>query len=97
MRLQLIPESGTIKISTTATGPALSLVGAESIDPGVKVTVKSSGVDYNKPVTWENEGYGKFCWKIEPFGDRDYIYSLSKSSCTTRCSICGIGVLNGDC
>ena len=70
------PESGTIKISTTATGPALSLVGAESIDPGVKVTVKSSGADYNKPITWVNEGYGKFCWKIEPFGDRDYIYSL---------------------
>ena len=70
------PESGTIKISTPDSGPALSLVGAESIDPGVKVTVKSSGVDYNKPITWVNEGYGKYCWKIEPFGDRDYIYSL---------------------
>ena len=70
------PESGTIKISTPASGPALSLVGAESIDPGVTVTVKSSGVDYNKPITWVNEGYGKYCWKIEPFGDRDYIYSL---------------------
>ena len=70
------PQSGTIKISTPGSGPALSLVSAESVDPGIKVTVKSSGVDYNKAITWVNEGYGKFCWKIEPFGDKDYIYSL---------------------
>jgi hypothetical protein len=70
------PDSGTITISAPEDGSGLSLVSAESIDPNIKVTVKSSGVDYNKAVTWVNEGYGKFCWKIEPFGDRDYIYTL---------------------
>jgi len=69
-------QSGTIKISNTGSDPALTLVGVESIDPNVTVIVKSSGADYNKPVTWVNEGYGTFCWKIEPFGDRDYIYTL---------------------
>ena len=69
-------ESGTIKISNTTSGPALSLVTAESVDSGIKVTVKSSGVDYNKAITWVNEGYGSYCWKLEPFGDRDYIYTL---------------------
>ncbi len=69
-------ESGTIKISKSGSGPALSLVGVESVDPDIEITVKSSGVDYNKPVTWVNEGYGTYCWKLEPFGDRDYIYTL---------------------
>ncbi|MEN9746049.1 MAG: hypothetical protein RL729_521 [Actinomycetota bacterium] len=69
-------DSGTIKISNTTSGPALSLVSAESVDTGIKVTVKSSGVDYNKAITWVNEGYGSYCWKLEPFGDRDYIYTL---------------------
>jgi len=69
-------ESGTIKISNPSSGPALSLVGVESVDPDIEITVKSSGVDYNKPVTWVNEGYGTYCWKLEPFGDRDYIYTL---------------------
>ena len=69
-------DSGTIKISNTTSGPALSLVSAESVDSGIKVTVKSSGVDYNKAITWVNEGYGSYCWKLEPFGDRDYIYTL---------------------
>ena len=69
-------DSGTIKISNTTSGPALSLVSAESVDLGIKVTVKSSGVDYNKAITWVNEGYGSYCWKLEPFGDRDYIYTL---------------------
>jgi hypothetical protein len=70
------PDSGTISISAPEDGSGLSLVSAESIDPNIEITVKSSGVDYNKAVTWVNEGYGKFCWKIEPFGDRDYIYTL---------------------
>ena len=69
-------DSGIIKISNTTSGPALSLVSAESVDSGIKVTVKSSGVDYNKAITWVNEGYGSYCWKLEPFGDRDYIYTL---------------------
>jgi hypothetical protein len=69
-------QSGTIKISNTGSDPALTLVGVESIDPNVTVIVKSTGADYNKPVTWVSEGYGTFCWKIEPFGDRDYIYTL---------------------
>ncbi|MFM8815143.1 MAG: hypothetical protein ACKOE0_03920, partial [Actinomycetes bacterium] len=69
-------QSGTIKISNATSGPALSLVSAESVDSGIKVTVKSSGVDYNKAITWANEGYGSYCWKLEPFGDRDYIYTL---------------------
>ena len=69
-------DSGTIEISNPSSGPALTLVGVESVDPNIEITVKSSGVDYNKPVTWVNEGYGTYCWKIEPFGDRDYIYTL---------------------
>ncbi|NBN90992.1 MAG: hypothetical protein EBV24_11995, partial [Actinobacteria bacterium] len=57
------PNSGTVKISSPSSGPGISLSGVESTDPNVKVTVKSSGVDYNKPITWMNEGYGLFCWK----------------------------------
>ena len=69
-------QSGTIKISNTGSDPALTLVGVESVDPNIQVSIKSSGADYNKPITWVSEGYGAFCWKIEPFGDRDYIYML---------------------
>ncbi|MEY2939612.1 MAG: hypothetical protein RIS58_599, partial [Actinomycetota bacterium] len=70
------PNSGTIKISSPSSGPGVSLSGVESTDPNVKITVKSSGVDYNKSITWMNEGFGLFCWKLEPFGDRDYVYTL---------------------
>jgi hypothetical protein len=41
---------------------------------GATVTeVQSPGVDYNFPATFQEQGYGDLCWKIEDFEDEDGI------------------------
>jgi len=66
---------GTIEIDPKKDGPGVQLLDAKTNDPDVKVVVKSSGSDYNKPQTWVNEGFGSFCWKLEPFNG-EYTYTL---------------------
>ncbi|MFM7047435.1 MAG: hypothetical protein ACKOXX_06005 [Actinomycetota bacterium] len=56
--------------------PRLQLLEAAAIDPSIKVSLSATGSDYNKPVTWQQEGFGDFCWKIEPFSSSDYRYTL---------------------
>ena len=73
-------SGGTISIKAEEDAPALQLLSAEVSDPNVKVTLTSTGVDYNKPATWQAEGFGEFCWKLEPFGDSDYRYLLPDPS-----------------
>jgi len=69
-------QSGTVALTQPADGPPVELIEVTSSDPTVKVTVLTTGADYNKPSTWEAAGFGQECWKIESFGDGDYRYLL---------------------
>jgi hypothetical protein len=67
---------GSLAIDPGTNGPGIELQGATTDDPNVEIVVTASGSDYNKPETWVREGFGDVCWKIEPFGDTDYVYTL---------------------
>ena len=58
----------------------MQLLDARTRTPGVRVRVRESGSNYNQTDTWEKEGFGSLCWKLEPFGDGDYTYTLPNPS-----------------
>jgi len=73
-------SSGEITIEPKPNAPSMQLLDAKTSDPNIKIEITSSGSDYNKPTTWVKEGFGSFCWKLEPFGDGDYTYTLPNPS-----------------
>ncbi len=71
---------GTITLQPRLNSPSPQLLNVRTSDPRIRVTVRSSGSNYNQPSTWVNEGFGSYCWKIEPFADGDYTYVLPNPS-----------------
>ncbi|MGA1630328.1 MAG: hypothetical protein ACO39P_08430, partial [Ilumatobacteraceae bacterium] len=67
---------GTVTLQPRLNAPSPQLLNVRASDPRIRVTVRSSGANYNQPSTWANEGFGSYCWKIEPFADSDYTYVL---------------------
>jgi hypothetical protein len=77
-------DSSTIELSagstsgelvlTSKTGDDLSLLDAQFTD--FTATTEFSGSDFNNPLTWQKLGYGAMCWKLEPFTDADYFFTL---------------------
>jgi len=66
-------EPGTVEIEST-NGDSLQLLDSNVID--FKTQTLYSGSDFNNPATWQALGYGMKCWKLEPFSDSDYFYTL---------------------
>ena len=66
-------EPGTVEL-VSPTGGALQLLDTNVID--YKTQTVYSGSDFNNPATWQALGYGMKCWKLEPFSDSDYFYTL---------------------
>ena len=65
------PKQNKTKTGGTLTldgDPPMEVLGATSSDPNIEVEVTKSGVEYNKPQTWVDQGFGDECWKIEPGG-----------------------------
>jgi hypothetical protein len=73
-------KGGSITLTPEEDAPSMQLLSATVDDGSVKLDVTSSGVDYNKPSVWQAEGFGAFCWKLEPFGENDYRYLLPSPS-----------------
>ncbi|MGA0804737.1 MAG: hypothetical protein ACO3QU_07645 [Ilumatobacteraceae bacterium] len=71
---------GTVTLQPRLNAPSPQLLNVRASDPRIRVTVRSSGANYNQPSTWANEGFGSYCWKIEPFADSDYTYVLPNPS-----------------
>ena len=59
---------------TSKTGESLQLLDVTSTN--LSIQSQFSGSDFNNPLTWQALGYGPKCWKLEPFGDTDYFYTL---------------------
>jgi LPXTG-motif cell wall-anchored protein len=59
---------GSIRIAPQPNEPPLELLDATIEDPEYEIEVVRSGTDYNKPETWEKDGFGDECWKFEPGG-----------------------------
>jgi uncharacterized repeat protein (TIGR02543 family) len=66
-------DPNTIEIQSTD-GSSLQLLASDVID--YKTQTLYSGSDFNNPATWQALGYGVKCWKLEPFSDSDYFYTL---------------------
>ena len=64
---------GTVEI-TGANGESLQLLDVNSTN--LDTNILFSGSDFNNPLTWQALGYGPKCWKLEPFTDSDYFYTL---------------------
>jgi hypothetical protein len=65
------PKQNKSKTGGTLTldgDPPMQVLEATSSDPNVQVEVTNSGVEYNKPQTWVDQGFGDECWKFEPGG-----------------------------
>ncbi|MFZ9730812.1 MAG: hypothetical protein ACO3CX_04175, partial [Ilumatobacteraceae bacterium] len=73
-------KGGSVTLTPEEDAPSMQLLSATVDDGSVKLNVTSSGVDYNKPSVWQAEGFGAYCWKLEPFGDNDYRYLLPSPS-----------------
>lgn len=70
-------ESGTKEGEVnleTSNGQTLEVLSVQSNE--LDVTTEFSGSDFNNPLTWQALGYGPKCWKLEPFSDSDYFYTL---------------------
>ncbi len=61
-------------VLTSKTGEDLSLLDAQFND--YTASTEFSGSDFNNPLTWQKLGYGAMCWKLEPFTDADYFFTL---------------------
>ena len=59
---------GSLRIAPPPNEPGLELLDATIDDPDYEIEVVRSGTDYNKPQTWEEDGFGDECWKTEPPG-----------------------------
>ena len=55
-------------------GTELEILSLDSNE--LEITPQFSGSDFNNPLTWQALGYGPKCWKLEPFTDADYFYTL---------------------
>ena len=77
VKLEPGPKANEVEI-VSSTGEPLTLLNMEVSEStgGTQLEVVSSGADLNKPSVWQGLGYGDFCWKLEPFSDTDYQYTL---------------------
>ena len=73
-------RSASVSLTPDDSAPSMQLLSATVEGGGATVKITSSGVDYNKPSVWQAEGFGAYCWKLEPFGDNDYRYLLPDPS-----------------
>ncbi len=73
-------RSATVSLTPEDSAPSMQLLSATVEGGGATAKITSSGVDYNKPSVWQAEGFGAYCWKLEPFGDNDYRYLLPEPS-----------------
>jgi hypothetical protein len=63
--------SGTVEITST-NGSLLEVAGpVQSVD--LNLYVEYTGAQLNNPLVWQNEGYGKLCWKLEPFTETSFL------------------------
>jgi phosphodiesterase/alkaline phosphatase D-like protein len=73
--IELVPgeNEGEFEVQSE-TGETLQLLDSTFVD--YRSQTIYSGSDFNNPATWQALGYGAMCWKLEPFSDSDYFFTL---------------------